>query len=138
MTVARVPLLLALVAGAVLGACNAGGSGSGAGGCVSAIAFDGRDYFGHAASVAADDRGRRLGDARVPACNDTNGADEDDSTTVAVALAGVSPDVAVAVSYADDVIFIRKDYDFGSLPENVLRLLRGVSVASPSTSPVSE
>ena len=136
MYVARLPLLLALVAGAALGACDSGASGSGAGGCAATIEFAGRDYFGHSANVGPADLGRKLGEARVPACNDTNGADEDDGTIVAVEISGVSPDVAVAVSDVDGAIFIRKDSDFVSLPADVLRLLQG-SVASPSTSPTS-
>lgn len=62
----------------------------------------------------------RLG---YPRANDTNDASEAGEATVAVEIEGVSPEVAVAVTYSKDVIFIREDYPFESLPGGAKRLL---------------
>lgn len=128
-------LLIVLAASVALGACNSGRGVSGSAACASSIKYAGQDYFGHSAKVTPSALGAELGKARIPACNDTGGSSERDEEVVAVEIKGVSPSVAVAVTYSDSVIFTRKDQPFRSLPENVLRLLRAVSVASPVVSP---
>lgn len=124
-------LIVVLAAWAALGACDSGSGVSVSASCASTIKYDGQDYFGHSAKVMPSDLGAELGQARVPACNDTGGSSERDKDVVAVEIKGVSPSVAVAVTYSDSVIFVRKDQPFGSAPRNVLRLLRAVDVASP-------
>lgn len=130
-------LVIVLAACAALGACDSGSGVSGSASCASTITYDGQDYFGHSAKVTPTDLGEELGKARIPACNDTGGSSERDDDVVAVAIKGVSPSVAVAVTDSNSVIFIRKDQSFGSAPQEVLRLLRAVDVASPVTSPVT-
>ena len=129
-------LVIVLVASAALGACDSGSGVSAS--CASAIRYDGQDYSGHAAKVTPSDLGAELGKARIPACNDTGEFSDREEEVMAVEIKGVSPSVAVAVSYSDRVIFMRKDQPFASAPQEVLRLLRAASVASPDVSPVSE
>ena len=131
-------LVIVLVASAALGACDSGSGVSASTSCASAIRYDGQDYSGHAAKVTPSDLGAELGKARIPACNDTGEFSDRQEEVVAVEIKGVSPSVAVAVSYSDRVIFMRKDQPFASAPQEVLRLLRAASVASPDVSPVSE
>ena len=131
-------LVIILVASAALGACDSGSGVSASASCASAIRYDGQDYSGHAAKVTPSDLGAELGKARIPACNDTGEFSDRQEEVMAVEIKGVSPSVAVAVSYSDRVIFMRKDQPFASAPQEVLRLLRAASVASPDVSPVSE
>ena len=131
-------LVIILVASAALGACDSGSGVSASASCASAIRYDGQDYSGHAAKVTPSDLGAELGRARIPACNDTGEFSDRQEEVMAVEIKGVSPSVAVAVSYSDRVIFMRKDQPFASAPQEVLRLLRAASVASPDVSPVSE
>ena len=131
-------LVIVLVASAALGACDSGSAVSGSASCASAIKYDGQDYSGHSAKVTPSDLGAELGKARIPACNDTGEFSDREEEVVALEIKGVSPSVAVAVSYSDSVIFMRKDQPFESAPQEVLRLLRAASMASPDVSPVSE
>lgn len=114
---------LLAVAAALLGACNAGDTGSGSASCASAIEYDRHQYLGHAAHVAPGDLGQELGEARIPPCNDTGDASGSGEAIAAMEIQGVSPEVAVAASYSSDVIFVRVDHPFESLPEQVRRLL---------------
>lgn len=116
-------LLIVLAASVALGACDPGSGVSGSAACASSIEYAGQDYIGHSAVVTPSDLGAELGKARIPACNDTGGSSERDEEVVAVEIKGVSPSVAVAVTYDDSVIFTRKDQSLGSLPETVKRLL---------------
>ena len=130
-------LVLVLAACVTLGACDSGSGVSALASCASAITYEGQDYFGHSARVTPSDLGAELGTARIPACNDTGGSSDREEEVVAVEIKGVSPSVAVAVTYSKNVIFTRKDQRFESLPETVLRLLPSVDVASPVASPSS-
>jgi hypothetical protein len=124
-------VFVALAAGPLLAACSPGGAGTGSSGgggsgsasCAAGIEYDGHDYSGYAAEVAPSDLGEQLGAARIPPCNDTNGASEDGEAVVAVRIKGVPPEVAVAVTYSNSTIFIREGTSFESLPEQVKRLL---------------
>lgn len=130
MTVRPRSLLIVLAATVALGGCDSGSGGAASAACASSIKYGGQDYFGHAAKFTPSDLGAELGEARIPACNDTGGSSARDEEVVAVDIKGVSPSVAVA-SYSDSLIFMRKDQSFGAAPQEVLRLLRAVDGTPP-------
>lgn len=110
--------VLVLVAG-----CNAGSTGSGAGGCAATVEYAGRTYFGHAAEVPPSALGEQLGSGIIPACNDTNASGGRAEDVVVVELIGVPPEVAIAATYSDTTVFIRQGSDFESLPPTLRDLI---------------
>ncbi|GAA3903367.1 hypothetical protein GCM10023084_64850 [Streptomyces lacrimifluminis] len=100
-------LLAAAMASA---ACTSGSSGAdeASASCAYLILYEGRTY-----QDVADVEftiGRRLGEATLPACDDTGGQDEaeDPGTTLsAYEVDGISPKVAVAVGDSpDEAVFV--------------------------------
>lgn len=114
----------------MLAAAGCGGSGggvsSGTGQCVAVLEFEGRSYVGQSAKVAPWARGPELGGAVLPSCDDGNGpgAGPDEKVTV-VELVEVPSDLAVAVTYSEDVVFVREGTDItdAALPARLRELL---------------
>jgi hypothetical protein len=113
-------------------ACG-GGPGSdavgseGAGSCANIAIFEGREYTGQHA-VRHPSFGEVLGEARIPACNDTNLSTPEPDEFVKVArLAGVDPEVAIVDAISPEVIYIRSDLYPG--PAEVVRLFTAPSCA---------
>ncbi|MET8827071.1 DUF6281 family protein [Streptomyces sp. NPDC004610] len=134
----RIPLA-ALVAAAVMAAAScaspSGGeseseSGSGSGSsCEYLVEYDTRTYTGLA--NADFTIGEELGSATVPPCDDSlddeDGPDSPDSptSTIAYAVEGVDPSIAIAVEDAPDgVLFVAETLD-GDLPPEIERLIGG-------------
>ncbi len=88
-----------LACGALVAGC-AGGEGSGDADCASVIRWNGSTYWGITARVEV---GGSLGEGVSPACNDSNGASEEDSPVEIFAVRGVDP--AIAVTTASDVVY---------------------------------
>ena len=117
-----------LAASMASAACTSASSGAdeGSASCAYQILYEGRTY-----QDVADVEftiGRQLGDATLPACDDTGGQDEaedSDTTLTAYRVKGISPRVAIAVGDApDDAVFVsvRSGTD---LPADVKMLIGG-------------
>ncbi|MFJ6569476.1 DUF6281 family protein [Streptomyces sp. NPDC091292] len=70
--------------------------------------------------------GERLGEAVIPRCDDTPNDGDDPGppdSTVAYAIKGLHPDIAITVDQAsDDILFVAVD-SRGELPPEVKRLI---------------
>jgi hypothetical protein len=104
------------------------GAGDGAAGggplaaCIFAVEFRGATYAGLAVRVAPEE-GEPVGTGTVPPCADTaTDAPEAAEEVELVAIAGVSPDVAVAFPGRTDVVLVREGLE-GSLPPELASLL---------------
>jgi hypothetical protein len=107
-----------------LTACSrhGGALGEGAGSCVSIVRFRGGSYLGMTVAVEPI-RGKILGDAILPPCNDSGGQSTDHSERLTVAaFPGLRPDVALIWAENPDRLFVRQDLK--ALPERVARLVR--------------
>ena len=130
------PLLIALLIVSVLAACgsdsdsppprqessgevssSSGGSSSAV--CALAVEFRGATYFGQSVSIAPE-AGEIVGEAGLPACNDTNGASEEDEVVEVASFPGLSPDIALVWPGRGDIVFIREGTE--PLPPQIARL----------------
>ena len=92
--------------------------------CLLAVDYDGHRYVG-ASVLAPPEYGRSLGEAKVPACNDTPGSVEEtpDQTVEVVAIKGVPPETAIALRDQPDAVLIRVDVDQENLPPALAKLM---------------
>lgn len=92
--------------------------------CLFAVDYDGHRYVGSTALAPAA-LGKPLGQASIPACNDTPGAVDDapERSAEVIAIAGVAPEIAIALRDHADVILIRDDVDEANLPPAVAKLM---------------
>jgi hypothetical protein len=125
----------AVVASAVACTGVGGGGGEAASSCAFLVEYEGRAY-----QDVADipfTVGDALGEAVVPACDDTPNDGDDGvprSATTAYAVAELDPAIAVAVGHAPGdvrLVVVRRD---GELPSEVRELIDGPD-ASPTPSP---
>ncbi|MFC7220160.1 DUF6281 family protein [Streptomyces polyrhachis] len=119
-------VLLTIAAAAPLAACATAESGGGEASCVLQYTFEGRTYT-DAGGEADFTVGAELGTAVKPPCEDTGGADPAEQPTkeTAYRVAGVSPQVAVAVGTSPQdaqLVAVRTD---GEVPPEVRKLLDG-------------
>jgi len=89
-------VIAALVAGPMLGACNADGSGTDTGDCNARIRYEGVLYRPHNALNQAAPSGNSLGEGEVVDCGDVDTAPRVDTVTVS-SVKGVETSVAVVV-----------------------------------------
>jgi hypothetical protein len=92
--------------------------------CLLAVDYDGHRYIG-ATVLAPPEHGRSLGEAKVPACNDTPGAVDDApaQTVEVIAIKGVTPETAIAMRDQPDTVLIRDDVDEEKLPAALAKLM---------------
>ena len=112
---------LAIIIALVLFTGCAGSSdrpSSGDGGlCALGARFDGRSYVAHGGFRVIPTRGQPLGTATVPRCEDDDGYDFG-----AVAIMGISPEVAFVDPGREDIVFVAEE--IRSLPPELMRLRR--------------
>ena len=91
--------------------------------CLLAVDYDGHRYVG-ASVLAPPAYGESLGEAKLPACNDTPGAADDtpDQVVEVFALKGVAPEIAIAMRDQPDTVLIRDDVDQENLPPALAKL----------------
>ncbi len=127
--------LLLLASCLVLAACGSDGEATAtkpaqtgppkvAASCILAAEYDGHRYIGTAVKSPPRE-GPALGQAKVPACNDTPGALEDSSDQLVdvAELEGVPPEVAIVWQGRDDVVLIREDVNQQKLPPALTKLI---------------
>jgi hypothetical protein len=86
--------------------CSSGeGPGDGAS-CALVVDFEGRTYEGHGVQVAPEE-GSPLGTAVLPACNDTEGAEESPEGIEVARLPGVPPRDAILWRGRTDTVLLR-------------------------------
>lgn len=108
-------------------------AGEGSGSCANIAIFEGREYSGRNA-VIHPTAGAVVGEARLPACSDTNLATTAADEFVSVAeLKGVEPDIAIVNAMTPEVIYVRSD--LRTLPPEVERYFHAPS-CSPDDAPV--
>ena len=92
--------------------------------CLFAVDYDGHRYIGSTV-LAKPEYGSSLGDATLPACNDTPGAVDNtpDQTVEVVGIKGVPPDTAIALRDHSDAVLIRDDVDQANLPPALAKLM---------------
>jgi hypothetical protein len=92
--------------------------------CLLTVDYDGHRYIG-ASVLSPPEYGRALGDAKVPACNDTPGAVDDAPAqpVEVVAIKGVAPETAIAMRDQPDTVLIRDDVDQQNLPPALAKLM---------------
>ena len=92
--------------------------------CLLAVDYNGHRYVG-ATVLAPPEYGKSLGEANLPACNDTPGAVDDtpDRTVEVVAINGVPPETAIAMRDQPDAVLIRDDVDQQNLPAALAKLM---------------
>jgi hypothetical protein len=92
--------------------------------CLLAVDYDGHRYVG-ASVLAPPEFGRSLGEAKIPACNDTPGSVDDtpDQTVKVVAIKRVPPEIAIAMRDQPDAVLIRDDVDQQNLPTALAKLM---------------
>ncbi|MGW7266078.1 DUF6281 family protein [Streptomyces sp. NPDC054842] len=131
----RAAVAAAVVASAVACTDVGGGGGEAASSCAFLVEYEGRTYQ-DVANIPFT-VGDALGEAVVPACDDTPNDGDDGvpgSATTAYAVAELDPGIAVAVGDAPDdvrLVVVRRD---GELPSKVRELVSGPG-ASPIPSP---
>ncbi|MDW4908990.1 DUF6281 family protein [Streptomyces sp. ADMS] len=117
-----------LAAAMASAACSSGSSGAdeGAASCAYLIRYEGRTYQ-DVANVEFT-IGQHLGDATLPACNDTGGQDdaqESGTTLTAYEVDGISPKVAVAVGGTPEDAVLVAVRSGTELPADVKKLIDG-------------
>ena len=92
--------------------------------CLLAVDYDGHRYVGSTV-LAAPAYGKPLGQAKLPACNDTPGAVDDapEQQVEVIAIQGVAPEIAIAMRDHSDVVLIRDDVDQEKLPAALAKLM---------------
>jgi hypothetical protein len=92
--------------------------------CLLAVDYDGHQYIG-ASVLAPPEYGKSLGQAKVPACNDTPGAVDDtpEQLVEVFALKRVTPETAIAMRDQPDTVLIRDDVDQENLPPALAKLM---------------
>jgi len=92
--------------------------------CLLAVDYEGHRYVG-ATVLAPPAYGRPLGQATVPACNDTPGAVDDtpEQPVEVVAIKGVGAAIAIALRDHSDTVLIRDDVDQQNLPPALAKLM---------------
>ena len=92
--------------------------------CLLAVDYDGHRYVG-ASVLAPPAYGKPLGQATVPACNDTPGAVDDTSEQPVdvIAINGVTPEIAIALRDHSDTVLIRDDVDQANLPPALAKVM---------------
>ena len=93
--------------------------------CMLAVDYDGHRYIGTSV-LAAPAYGKPLGEATVPACNDTPGAVDDapDQVVEVIAIKGVAPETAVALRDHSDAVLIREDVNQDKLPPALAKVMQ--------------
>ena len=92
--------------------------------CLLAVDYDGHRYIG-ASVLAPPEYGRALGQAKLPACNDTPGEVDDApaQTVDVIAIKGVAPETAIAMRDQPDTVLIRDDVDQQKLPAALAKVM---------------
>jgi hypothetical protein len=92
--------------------------------CLLAVDYEGHRYLGSSV-LAPPTYGASLGEAKLPACNDTPGAVDDtpDQVVEVLALKGVAPEIAIAMRDQPDTVLIRDDVDQQNLPPALAKLM---------------
>jgi hypothetical protein len=92
--------------------------------CLFTVDYDGHQYVGSAV-LAPPAYGKPLGQATVPACNDTPGSVDDtpEQSVEVVAIKGAAPEIAIALRDASGSILIRDDVDRTNLPPALAKLM---------------
>ncbi|MEU9555298.1 DUF6281 family protein [Streptomyces fumanus] len=121
-TIARA--LVAVVTVLVSTACATSGDAESEASCAFRVEYDGRMYSD--VTHVEFEAGRRLGPAVLPGCDDAPGdGHASPDSTVAYAIEGVDPRVAIAVDDApEDVLFVVQSLK-GDLPSEVKKLVKG-------------
>jgi hypothetical protein len=103
----------------------AGPGADASGACAVVADFDGRRYVGTGVKVVPVP-GKPIGEATVPACNDTPDAAAGDSDTMNVAaIPGVPPSVAVQSVSEPSIVLVREGQDPATYPAELTRLTQG-------------
>ncbi|MDO0916849.1 DUF6281 family protein [Streptomyces sp. DT2A-34] len=117
--------LVAAVTVAVSAACASSSGGESEASCEYRVQYDKRMYSDVA--NAEFKVGEKLGPAVIPRCDDTSddgGGQASPDSTVAYAIEGVDPSIAIAVDDApDDVLFVAVDSD-NDLPPEIKKLIK--------------
>jgi hypothetical protein len=107
-----------IIALAVFTGCagsSGGPSSGGSGSCALGALLDGRSYVADGGYRVIPTRGQPLGTATVPGCEGDDGYDFQ-----AVAIEGISPEVAFVDPGREDIVFIAEDVE--SRPPELMRL----------------
>ncbi|WP_457458469.1 DUF6281 family protein [Streptomyces sp. TE5632] len=119
-------VLVAAVTVVVSAACASSSGGESEASCEYRVEYDKRMYSD--VSNAEFKIGEKLGPAVFPPCDDSSddgGGQASPDSTVAYAIEGVDPDIAIAVDDApDDVLFVAVDSE-KDLPSEVKKLIKG-------------
>ena len=92
--------------------------------CLLAVDYDGHRYVGSSV-LAPPAYGRSLGQAKLPACNDTPGSVDEapEQSVEVIAIKGVAPEIAVGMRDRSDTVLIRDDVDQQNLPPALAKLM---------------
>lgn len=92
--------------------------------CLLAVDYGGHRYVGTSV-LAPPEFGRSLGEATIPACNDTPGSVDQtpDQPVQVTAIKGVPPETAIAMRDQPDAVLIRDDVDQQNLPPALAKLM---------------
>lgn len=119
-------VLVAAVTVAVSAACASSNGGESEASCEYRVEYDKRMYSD--VSHAEFKIGKKLGPAVFPPCDDSSddgGGQASPDWTVAYAIEGVDPSIAIAVDDApDDVLFVAVDSE-SDLPSEIKKLIKG-------------
>ncbi|MEU6521744.1 DUF6281 family protein [Streptomyces sp. NPDC046924] len=117
---------MAAVTVAVSAACASSNGGESEASCEYRVEYDKRMYSD--VSHAEFKIGKKLGPAVFPPCDDSSddgGGRASPDWTVAYAIEGVDPSIAIAVDDApDDVLFVAVDSE-SDLPSEIKKLIKG-------------
>jgi hypothetical protein len=99
--------------------CSSGEGPGDGGSCALVVDFEGRTYEGHGVQVAPEE-GSPLGTAVLPACNDTDGAEESPEDIEVARLPGVPQRDAILWRGRTDTVLLRTG--LRDIPKEVARL----------------